>query len=114
LLIFVLGGKPSWHKIQGLGPGFVPKNLDISVTDEIITVTAEDAMVNARRLAKEEGLLVGISSGANLEACLKVKTLVLLTGSSSIYLFSFPSLFFLPYFLKCTSRWHHEKRTEGR
>ncbi|CAL5036785.1 unnamed protein product [Urochloa decumbens] len=68
----ISGGKPSRHKIQGLGPGFVPKNLDTSVTDEIITVTAEDAMANARRLAKEEGLLVGISSGANLAACLKV------------------------------------------
>jgi cysteine synthase A len=53
----------------------VPKNLDTSVTDEIITVTAEDAMANARRLAREEGLLVGISSGANLAACLKVSAI---------------------------------------
>ncbi|KAG0512801.1 hypothetical protein BDA96_10G045600 [Sorghum bicolor] len=68
----ISGGKPSRHKIQGVGPGFVPKNLDTSVTDEIITVTAEDAMANARRLAREEGLLVGISSGANLAACLQV------------------------------------------
>uniref|UniRef100_A0A0D3GCV8 Tryptophan synthase beta chain-like PALP domain-containing protein n=1 Tax=Oryza barthii TaxID=65489 RepID=A0A0D3GCV8_9ORYZ len=63
---------PSRHKIQGMGPGFVPKNLDISIVDEIITVTAQDAMANAKRLAREEGLLVGISSGANLAACLKV------------------------------------------
>jgi cysteine synthase len=70
----VLGGKPSRHKIQGMGPGFVPKNLDISIVDEIITVTAQDAMANAKRLAREEGLLVGISSGANLAACLKVPT----------------------------------------
>ncbi|CAL5036787.1 unnamed protein product [Urochloa decumbens] len=68
----ISGGKPSRHKIQGVGPGFVPKNLDASLIDEIITVTAEDAMGNARRLAREEGLLVGISSGANLAACLKV------------------------------------------
>ncbi|CAN6215087.1 unnamed protein product [Urochloa humidicola] len=68
----ISGGKPSRHKIQGVGPGFVPKNLDTSLIDEIITVTAEDAMANARRLAREEGLLVGISSGANLAACLKV------------------------------------------
>ncbi|KAF8697594.1 hypothetical protein HU200_035780 [Digitaria exilis] len=68
----ISGGKPSRHKIQGVGPGFVPKNLDTSVTDEIITVTAEDAMASAKRLAREEGLLVGISSGANLAACLKV------------------------------------------
>jgi cysteine synthase A len=46
--------------------------LDTSLIDEIITVTAEDAMANARRLAREEGLLAGISSGANLAACLKV------------------------------------------
>jgi cysteine synthase len=72
LLIFSIGGNPSRHKIQGVGPGFVPKNLDTSLIDEIITVTAEDAMANARRLAREEGLLVGISSGANLAACLKV------------------------------------------
>uniref|UniRef100_A0A0E0IPQ5 Tryptophan synthase beta chain-like PALP domain-containing protein n=1 Tax=Oryza nivara TaxID=4536 RepID=A0A0E0IPQ5_ORYNI len=68
----ISGGKPSRHKIQGMGPGFVPKNLDISIVDEIITVTAQDAMANAKRLAREEGLLVGISSGANLAACLKV------------------------------------------
>ncbi|GJM94750.1 hypothetical protein PR202_ga11425 [Eleusine coracana subsp. coracana] len=68
----ISGGKPSVHKIQGAGPGFVTKNLYTSLIDEIITVTAEEAMANARRLAKEEGLLVGISSGANLAACLKV------------------------------------------
>ncbi|KAK3128398.1 hypothetical protein QOZ80_6BG0461030 [Eleusine coracana subsp. coracana] len=68
----ISGGKPSRHKIQGVGPGFVPKNLDTSLIDEIVTVTAEDAMNNAQRLAREEGLLVGISSGANLSACLKV------------------------------------------
>jgi len=68
----ISGGKPSRHKIQGVGPGFVPMNLDTSLIDEIITVTAEDAMENARRLAREEGLLAGISSGANLAACLKV------------------------------------------
>lgn len=72
LIFFFVGGKPSRHKIQGVGPGFVPKNLDTSLIDEIITVTAEDAMANARRLSREEGLLVGISSGANLAACLKV------------------------------------------
>ncbi|TVU12594.1 hypothetical protein EJB05_46245, partial [Eragrostis curvula] len=68
----VSGGKPSRHKIQGVGPGFVSKNLDTSLIDETITVTAEDAMENARRLAREEGLLVGISSRANLSASLKV------------------------------------------
>ncbi|XP_020100056.1 cysteine synthase-like [Ananas comosus] len=68
----ISGGEPGRHKIQGLGPGFVPQNLEKSQIDEIITVTSEEAMSNARRLAREEGLLVGISSGANLAACLKV------------------------------------------
>ncbi|XP_020269728.1 cysteine synthase, chloroplastic/chromoplastic-like isoform X3 [Asparagus officinalis] len=66
------GGQPGPHNIQGMGPGFVPKNVDMSHVDEIITVTTEEAMVHARRIAREEGLLVGISSGANITACLKV------------------------------------------
>jgi cysteine synthase len=66
------GGEPGKHEIQGLGPGFLPEILDTSVIDEVVTVNTGDAMANARRLAMEEGLLVGISSGANLAACLKV------------------------------------------
>ncbi|KAJ1280800.1 hypothetical protein BS78_04G260700 [Paspalum vaginatum] len=54
----VFGVNPSRHKIQGVGPGVVPKNLDTSLTDEVITVTAEDAMGNAKRLARQKGLLV--------------------------------------------------------
>lgn len=68
----MLGGKPGLHGIQGLGPGFFPQNLDRLCIDEVITVTTEEAMVQARRAAREEGLLVGISSGANIAACLKV------------------------------------------
>ncbi|VAI70143.1 unnamed protein product [Triticum turgidum subsp. durum] len=68
----ISGGERGKHKIQGIGPGFVPEILDSSIIDEVLTVTTEEAMVNARRLAMEEGLLVGISSGANLAACLKV------------------------------------------
>ncbi|RCV20658.1 hypothetical protein SETIT_4G074700v2 [Setaria italica] len=68
----ISGGAPGKHKIQGIGPGFLPEVLDMSAIDETVTVTTEEAMANARRLAKEEGLLVGISSGANLAACLKI------------------------------------------
>ena len=66
------GGAPSPHKIQGIGAGFVPSILRTDYIDEIVTVTNDDAIVMARRLAKEEGLLVGISSGAAVVAGLKV------------------------------------------
>lgn len=58
------GGNPGPHKIQGIGPGFVPDTFDRSVIDEIVTVKNEDAFETSRELAKNEGLLVGISSGA--------------------------------------------------
>lgn len=58
------GGKPGPHKIQGIGPGFVPEVFDRSVIDEILTVKNEDAFETARKIAKSEGMLVGISSGA--------------------------------------------------
>jgi cysteine synthase A len=62
----VLSGRPAGpHRIQGIGAGFVPKVLDQDVYDEVITVSADDAFTTARRLAAEEGLLVGISAGAN-------------------------------------------------
>lgn len=66
------GGKPGPHGIQGIGAGFVPEVLDRDVADEIITVTDSDAGETARRAAKEEGLLIGISSGAALWAALQV------------------------------------------
>ena len=66
------GGKPGPHKIQGMGAGFVPKILRTDLIDEIITVTNDDAIAMARRLPKEEGLLVGISSGAAVHAALQV------------------------------------------
>ena len=66
------GGKPGPHKIQGLGAGFVPEVLNRGLVDEVITVLAVDAMATARRLARDEGLLVGISSGANVWAALQV------------------------------------------
>ncbi len=64
--------KPGPHKIQGTGAGFVPKNLNLDVVDDVIRVTNEDAIATARRLAKEEGILGGISSGANVWAALEV------------------------------------------
>lgn len=64
--------KPGPHKIQGTGAGFVPKNLDLQLVDDVITVSNEDAIHTARRLAIEEGILTGISTGANVWAALQV------------------------------------------
>jgi len=66
------GGAKGPHKIQGIGAGFVPQVLNTQIYDEIMRVTDEDAMDVARRLAKEEGILVGISSGAATWAALQV------------------------------------------
>lgn len=64
--------KPGPHKIQGTGAGFVPKNLNLQIVDDVITVSNEDAIATARRLALEEGILAGISTGANVWAALQV------------------------------------------
>ena len=64
--------KPGPHKIQGTGAGFVPGNLHLNIVDEVLTVTNDEAFAMARRLAKEEGILGGISSGANVHAAIEL------------------------------------------
>jgi cysteine synthase len=66
------GGAPGPHKIQGIGAGFVPGVLNTEVYDEVVTCTADDAFAVSRRLAREEGILVGISAGANVWAALEL------------------------------------------
>ena len=68
----ISGGKPGPHKIQGIGAGFIPKNCNTAVIDEVITVTNDDAFETARQLALQDGILGGISTGANVWAALQV------------------------------------------
>lgn len=88
------GGKPGPHKIQGIGAGFVPETLDVEVYDEIIQVKTEQVFEYARRVAREEGILVGISSGAVVYAATEVakklgkgkKVLVIIPSNGERYL----------------------------
>lgn len=68
----ISGGKPGPHKIQGIGAGFIPANLDTKLVDEVLQISAADAGLTARRLAKEEGILCGISAGGNVWAALEL------------------------------------------
>ena len=68
----ISGGQPGRHRIQGIGAGFVPKNLDTSLIDEVVQVDDDDAFEWGRRLAKLEGIMAGISSGANMWAAAQI------------------------------------------
>ncbi|MEJ2189784.1 MAG: cysteine synthase A [Acidobacteriota bacterium] len=79
------GGEPGSHKIQGIGAGFVPENLDVSLIDEVITVENEQAFATARRLAREEGILAGISSGAACAAALEIASRTEMEGKLIVF-----------------------------
>jgi cysteine synthase A len=68
----ISGGAPGPHMIQGIGAGFIPKNLNVAIVDEVIQVSNEDAFETARLLASEEGMPAGISTGANVWAAMQV------------------------------------------
>ena len=78
------------HKIQGIGAGFIPKNLDLTLIDRVITISNEEAIITAQKLMKKEGILAGISSGAAIYAAIKIqkekifknKTIVVILPSS--------------------------------
>jgi cysteine synthase A len=82
------GGRPGPHKIQGIGAGFVPEVLDLEVIDETISVSDEDALETARLVARREGILSGISAGANIRAALEVAGRPALAGAWGVWIVS--------------------------
>jgi cysteine synthase A len=81
----ISGGAPGSHKIQGIGAGFVPDNLDTSLVDEIVAVGNDEAFTTARRMAREEGILAGISSGAACAAALRIAARPELAGQLVVF-----------------------------
>lgn len=81
----IAGGQPGSHPIQGIGAGFLPDNLDQSLIDEVVQVTAEDAFAIARRLAREEGILAGISTGAAAWAAMQVAARETMAGRLVVF-----------------------------
>jgi cysteine synthase A len=87
----ISGGKPGPHKIQGIGAGFVPKNFDRALLDHVETVTSEEALAMAKKVIREEGVPVGISSGGAIQAAIRFaakpeaagKTIVVILASST-------------------------------
>jgi len=82
----ISGGEPGSHKIQGIGAGFIPDNLEVSLVDEAVAVSNDEAFSTARRLAREEGILAGISSGAACAAALKVAARPELNGKLVVFI----------------------------
>ncbi len=81
----ISGGEPGKHTIQGIGAGFIPDNLDVSLVDEVVRVRDEDAFATARSLAREEGILAGISTGAACWAALQVASRPELAGRLVVF-----------------------------
>jgi cysteine synthase A len=80
------GGEPGSHKIQGIGAGFIPENLDTSLVDETVAVTNDDAFETSRRMAREEGILAGISTGAACAAALRIAARPELDGQLVVFI----------------------------
>ncbi len=87
----ISGGEPGPHPLQGIGAGFIPANLEVDLVDEVVTVANDDAFACARRLAREEGILAGISSGAAAWAALKIAARPEMAGRMVVFVVPSPA-----------------------